>query len=198
MSIVNFRRAVDLGIHQDFHCQAEGGAHRIIEADSGSKNSSVLIRPGKGGVTVLSFDKKKIKGERDPIYPYFKETVAGLCQKCDAIAVFSEGNNSWILALELKSRNISGISGQLRAGVCFARFLASRLQFIVGGDVGTIMIGAVAFALSPVPLKRSRSGVLDFKDVGGVRAALVYDRAEIRITELLDFVVSHGLAKPMA
>ena len=199
MPITTLRQAAFEGVKREFHCEADGGAHTVVETSSNTKNASVVLRPAHGGkgLTVLSFDKPRQRGASDPIFPYFNDSIAGLCQKCDAIVVFNEDGKAWVIALELKSTNLGSARAQINAGLCFAKFIASRLSTLVEGGPGQVMIGAVVLAVSPVALKRAQATSLNVRDIDGVRAALVYDKAEIRVSELLEFILNNALAKPL-
>ncbi|MEO5813271.1 MAG: hypothetical protein ABIU96_01175 [Rhodanobacter sp.] len=187
--------AVD-AIKSDFHFKHTGGGVKIVESGADTKNSSLIIKPGHGGVAVLSFDKPRTKGGGDPVFPYFIEGVPGLCRKCDAIAIFQHEDISWVIAIELKSRNFGSAAEQLNAGTIFSRFLAHRLSSLVNAKLD-IMVGAVLFAISPIVQKRAKQNVLNVRDIEGVKAAVVYDKLEIHMPELLKFVIDNKLARTL-
>lgn len=190
------RQAAIDAIKADFHFKNAGGGVEIIESGADTKNNSLILKPGHGGVAVLSFDKPRMKGGGDPVFPYFIEGVPGLCRKCDAIAIFQHEEVSWVISIELKSRNFGSAAEQLNAGTIFSRFLAHRLASLVNAKLN-IMMGAVLFAISPVVQKRVKQNILNVKDINGVRAAVVYDKVEIYMPELLKFVVDNNLARPL-
>lgn len=195
MATTLHQAAVD-AVRSEFHWKQSKGNVEIIESGADTKNGRLVIKPGRGGIAVLSFDKHREKGCGDPIFPYFIDSVAGLCQKCDAIAIFQDNGISWVLAIELKSKNFGTAAAQLKAGTTFARFLAHRLSSIVNKKL-TIKVGALLFAISPAVQKRAKQNILNMKDFGGVRAAVVYDKIEIHMPELLKFVVANKLAQSL-
>jgi hypothetical protein len=188
MTVRSLRQAAENGIKKAFHCQASGGAIKIIETSCSTKNSQILVKPptASGGLSAFAFDVPRVKGGGDPIFPYFVESVEGLCKKCDAILVIQREDSAYVISAELKSTNIGGVCRQLAAGLAFSRFLAERLRATMDAPPSSVKFGAVVFAVTNATLKSSKAGKIEILRSGTVSALVVRNADTIYADQIVE------------
>ncbi len=76
----------------------------------------------------FSIDKKRKKGEGDPIFPFFNPEEKGICSKNDAILICQKEQKLYVLLIELKSKNPGDYLKQLQAAQTFVQFIFARIE----------------------------------------------------------------------